>query len=166
MISARRLREVVIYDPTTGLMTARVDRGSRVRAGQPLGARHGCGYLNIQIDGRLYMVHRLGWLYVHGAWPKGDIDHINGVRDDNRIENLRDVTRSINCQNQRRAQASSRTGLLGVSIDKAKRNRPSPYVAAISYGGRTHYIGAFKTPELAHAAYLAEKRRIHPGTTI
>ena len=97
-----RLHDVLHYDPLTGVFRWRVARGSRA-AGDVAGGISGAGYRQIGIDGRYYQASRLAWLYTTGEWPDGEIDHKNGVHDDNRWDNLRDVTHTENNQNQRRA---------------------------------------------------------------
>lgn len=160
-LTADRLRELLHYDPETGLFTCQVRTGSRSKVGEVTGCSDGNGYLQIRILGRSYRAHRLAWIYVHGCWPARDIDHINGVRDDNRIANLRDVTRSINMQNIRTATAGNKSsGLLGVSVAKLR------WKAMIRVNGRNEHIGVFDTPELAHEAYLSAKRKHHLGNTI
>ena len=96
-----------------------------------------------------------------GAWPKGDIDHINGKRDDNRIANLRDVPRAVNRQNVLRARADNRVGLIGV---KASRN--GTYEARIGVNGKYLHLGTYRTAEAAHAAYVSAKRQHHIGNTL
>jgi hypothetical protein len=95
-----------------------------------------------------------------GEWPAGEVDHIDGDRTNNKWSNLRDVPRLENAQNKRRANANNRTGLLGVSPDK-KRFR-----AVITANGKRKTVGAFSSAEEAHDAYLAEKRRLHQGSTL
>lgn len=112
------------------------------------------GYLTVRIFGRSYKAHRLAWLYMTGAWPALDVDHKNGVHDDNRWDNLREVTMSVNQQNQRKAQRGNVVGLLGVS---AKRKK---FSARIHLNGKTILLGVHDTPEMAHAAYLKAKREI------
>lgn len=108
------------------------------------------------------MAHRLAWLYVHGRWPDGLIDHKNGDRADNRFDNLRDVAHRVNMQNLRKAFVSSKTGLLGASPLKDGR-----FGAFIKRDGKSKNLGTFDTPELAHAAYVAAKRVIHhEGNTL
>lgn len=157
MLTADRLREVLDYDPATGVFTWREKSApdSRIRPGTVAGyVQH--GYRLINVDNRQYRAHRMAWLYVHGEWPTDDIDHINGVRDDNRIANLREATRSENLQNQRRARRDNRSGFLGVSAN-GKR-----WKAEIIEGVRRQHLGTFDTPGEAHEAYLAAKRRLHP----
>ena len=161
-LSAHRLRDLLHYDPETGLFTWRVQR-CNVAKGASAGWVKKGGYIGIGVDGRLHSAHRLAWLYVYGEMPTGDIDHINGITSDNRIDNLRNVARQINIQNQRRPQKGSISGYLGVFYDK-RRNK---YVARIKPkgGGRKH-IGEFATAEEAHSAYVQAKRVAHEGCTI
>jgi hypothetical protein len=98
----------------------------------------------------------------HGAWPSGDIDHINGQKTDNRIENLRDVTRTINSENRRGSNTNTATGYLGVSVHA----RSGKYRARIRAKGRLISLGLFLLPEEAHAAYISAKRDLHFGCTI
>ena len=110
-VSQERLKELFLYSKETGLITRRVRSGKSIK-GSIAGTLLDSGYINIQIDKKLYRAHRLAWLYVYGVWPINDIDHINHVRSDNRIENLRDVTRSENLRN---CSQSRGVGVLGVN---------------------------------------------------
>lgn len=104
---------------------------------------------------------RVVWLMHTGRWPDGEIDHINGVRDDNRIENLRDVTHQTNAENRRRPVRASETGALGVTLTKDGR-----YRARICSKGRLLSLGVFGSADEAHAAYVLGKRRLHAGNTL
>jgi hypothetical protein len=151
-----RLRELLLYDAETGIFTRRIKTG-RVLVGDVAGSLHQKGYREIKVDYKHYFAHRLAWFYVHGVWPKDQIDHINGVKDDNRICNLREATNAENNQNQRKASRNSRSGLLGVCTSNNRKPR-----AMIRFNGKRLYIGTFDTPELAHAAYLVAKEKLHP----
>lgn len=121
------------------------------------------GYVVIMIDGKSYQAHRLAWLYIYEKWPDNMIDHLNTIRDDNRITNLRDVEHNINIQNQRRAQKNNKSaGLLGVTFNKLAQK----YVAQIKLNGKNKYLGLFDNAEDAHEAYLEAKRQYHAGCTI
>ena len=159
ILTIERLRGLLNYAPETGVFTWIV-HASQMHIGDIAGSVNGSGYLQIDIDGQKYKAHRLAWLYATGAWPTAQIDHVNGQRDDNRISNLRDVSRSVNIQNLRKARSDNKSGLLGVS---ANGNR---WQAQINVGGKKRQIGTFATPELAHAAYLDAKRELHVGCTI
>lgn len=160
-ISAERFRERVSYDPETGIFTNRIG-GPRHRAGSVLGSMHSSGYLYICIDGYRTAAHRFAWLYMTGNFPSQYIDHINGCRTDNRFCNLRDVSRTINNQNQRGAQKSNLScGLLGVSKDQKRGSALVKWRARIGLGNSRMGLGSFSTPEAAHAAYLEAKRVYH-----
>ena len=159
-LTAVRARELLSYDPETGVLTRKVTTGSRSRAGQPVAGLDAYGYLRVCGDGRSYKAHRVAWLIVTGAWSTGDVDHIDGVPSHNSWRNLRDVAHSVNQQNQRGARADSKTGFLGV-VAAGKR-----FTAYIRVGGPTKYLGSFDTPEEAHTAYIAAKRQFHSGCTI
>jgi len=100
------------------------------------------------------------WLYVHGEWPSGDIDHRNNVHDDDRLKNIRDTTTSGNQQNQRRAHINNKLGILGV------RPRNGKFQAQIQIDGDQRFLGTFPTAEAAHSAYLEAKRQLHQTCTI
>lgn len=145
------------YDPLSGVF---VWKRSRKVAGYKLTQ----GHISIMIQGKAFYAHRLAWLIVHGEWPADMIDHINGVPGDNRLENLRAVSRSINLQNQRRASRNNKCGFLGVH----KHSRCDRYAASIHdpKKGRQIVVGWFDTPQEAHAAYVSAKRKLHPGNTL
>ena len=165
MITAEVVRERLVLDEATGVFTYRVKVANHRKAGSVAGSVDGNGYVLIRIIDRSYKAHRLVWLYVCGAWPENEIDHINGVRTDNRPSNLRDVTKSVNLQNQRRAHAHSTHGFLGVRIETRWGAKPR-YLAKITVNGHRRSLGTFGTAEEAHAAYLNAKRVEHPGCTI
>lgn len=159
MITQARLKEVLNYDPETGEFVWAKTRLGRAVAGKRTGYR--CkGSIDIRVDGKLHRAHRLAWLYVHGELPELDIDHINGDPFDNRIVNLRHVTHEVNMQNMRRPQGNNKLGLQGVSA-WGKR-----FKVRLRIAGMQVKIGAFDTPEEAHAAYLDAKRQFHEGCTI
>jgi hypothetical protein len=155
------IRDKLKYSPQDGRFTWKVAASRRYQAGRAAGSINGRGYRGIMIEGKWYAAHRLAWLYVYGQWPSGQIDHINGVRDDNRIANLRDVGQEVNLQNHRQARASSKTGLLGVSAVPGDK-----FIARIKSGGVKVHLGTFATADDAHAAYVLAKRALHPGCTI
>jgi len=151
----QRVRDVLHYDPATGIFVWRVTLSNRAPAGAVAGSERKDGYRLIAIDGQRYLAHRLAWLYVHGVWPTMDLDHVDRHPANNRLTNLRQATRSGNQQNMRLSQRSS-VGLAGVSRNGRR------WQAAIQLSGRQHHLGTFDAPEEAHAVYLAAKRELHP----
>jgi hypothetical protein len=112
------------------------------------------GYINsdgrrrIRIDSVGFLANRLTWLYMTGIWPMGQIDHINGIRDDDRWDNLREVTNQQNCWNQGRAKNNT-SGYKGVNWEKTFNS----WSAHIGVHGRKIYLGSFKIKEDAARAY-------------
>lgn len=161
-ITAERLRELLEYNPETGIFRWLVSRGNQIKSGSVAGSINAAGYVDIRVDGHRYYGHRLAWFYVNGTWPNKDIDHRHHVTSDNRIDKLRDVPRLINQQNQNTPHRNGTSGFLGVSWAK----RDKRWTAQIGMMGKIVHLGSFDTPEAAYAAYLEAKRRLHPGCTI
>lgn len=149
-ITADRARELFNYDPETGLFawkdTGRPAFTSRTAKGYPVG----------NADGKKYYAHRMAWLITTGEWPTGQIDHINGVNDDNRLINLRDIPRA---ENQRNMKISTRnvSGIMGVYyIERLKK-----WGAYIRADGKSKYCGLYATKE--EAALVRKRAEIEYG---
>jgi hypothetical protein len=139
-ITQEHVRSVFNYDPETGIVTRinELTTPNRHLVGPNVGSRvH--GHLRVFVGGRNVFMHRVIWLWMTGSWPSQTIDHINGIRDDNRWINLRDVSVQENSMNRRVAAKTSRSGIVGVHWDKAKRR----YRAKIGINGVTRYLGTF-----------------------
>lgn len=162
-ITAERVRELVSYSAETGIFRWKASRPG-CRAGDVTGSRTANGYIRLHLDGVKFLAHRIAWLYVHGSFPSQDVDHINGDRTDNSIANLRDVSRSHNMQNRASANRNSRTGMLGVRINK--NSRRAPWSAVIKTAGKAIWLGSYASAEDAHAAYLSAKARLHEGSVL
>jgi hypothetical protein len=147
-LTQARLREVLDYDPETGIFRWRIQTSNRGRVGHIAGRISDQDYWLIGIDGALYRAHRLAWLYITGEWPR-EVDHINGSRDDNRWCNLREATRSENNANSRRGRNNT-SGYKGVWRAASGR-----WTACITVNYRQIHLGRFDAPEEAHAAYCA-----------
>jgi hypothetical protein len=148
------LRELLSYEPETGIFRWKRITSRRVKIGDIAGGEYVAkGYKSISVLGHRVRAHRLAWLYVHGSWPLHDVDHINGKRDDNRLSNLRDVTRSVNLYNQRNVRGTH----------KRKDLKKNPWIAHISVKNKIVHLGYFPTEEDAHAAYQNAKRAICMG---
>ena len=164
-LTAERVRELFDYDPVTGIMTRKACAATRWRSYEVTRSFDPRGYIKTSVRNRSYFVHRLIWLFVHGQWPVHEIDHINRNPADNRIENLRDVTRKVNIANRKRwgkpkkpptrTQAPSGSGC--VFIDGAARSKP--YRARIMIDKRTINLGRFDSAENARAALDAYRQQ-------
>lgn len=138
--SIERLHEVYFY-PTDGRLVRRDGRpcASAIK-----------DYVCVSIDGFKEKGHRVVFAMVHGRWPTGDIDHINGIRSDNRPENLREVTESQNLHNTG-GRKNNKSGYKGVSWYSGQQK----WVAEIMVSRVRHRLGYFDDPEVAHYAYLS-----------
>lgn len=136
-----RLLELLEYDPDTGIFTWRVDRKRLAKAGSIAGSINGSGYRQISVDGKLYLAHRLAWFYCFQEWPENNIDHINGIRSDNRLYNLQDVPQNKNIQKANKKLSSS--GFRNV------RKISNKYQAHIKVNGKTIHLGMFDSGEEA-----------------
>lgn len=144
MLTQARLQQLLDYDPRTGVFRWRVTFKSGVRAGDIAGCICSDGYRLISVDGQLRLGYRLAWLYVHGAWPAGLIDHKDGVRDHDAIDNLRPATRAQNNMNSRRSRNNT-SGVRGVSFSKTA----GKWHAYINWQGKQLSIGFFEKIEEA-----------------
>ena len=170
-LTAERLRELLHYDPLTGLFTRLVKTCNTVDVGDVCDYfSKKDGYLRISLDHQQYLGQRLAWLYMTGKWPDDEVDHLDTDPANNKLVNLRDVTRRTNSENKRVARVDNKSSrLLGVTFDNRRTRKP--WVAQIgvcrSDGTRRNVrIGRFATPQLAHDAYIAVKRQLHAGCTI
>lgn len=162
MIAQAELKEVLHYEPTTGIFTWK-RRTDKIRIGDIAGTLNK-GYVMIRVNGKIYAAHKLAWLYIYDKYlefPKENIDHINCIRNDNRIENLRIATTTQNGQNVKQARPSNKsTGLLEAYTHQGK------FVSYIRAEGKNRNLGVFNTAQEAHEAYIAAKRKLHEFGTI
>jgi len=156
-LTAERLRELLDYDPSTGVFTWRVCRRNRNSfEGKAAGVINASGGIIIKINYVLYHAARLAWLHHHGSWPECFVDHINRNRADNRIDNLREATPAQNSQNQKRSRNNS-SGFNGVNFVKAT----GKWRAIITSNRQVHFLGGFPTKEEAISAYREACQRLH-----
>lgn len=141
------LRANFAYNPETG----EIFRTTGERPGR-VGHDGGATYLQVCFGKKTLLAHRLAWVLMTGQWPRGQIDHINGDKADNRWANLRDVTPMENSQNMHRAKRNNRAGTLNVS-----KYRSGKFIARLYRNGRSTYLGSFDTPEEATAVVQAAK---------
>ena len=151
------LRATFCYDYETGKLFRRQKSGL-VEQAESISSN---GYARVGFKYKRYGAHRVAWALVTGNWPSQDIDHKNGIRNDNRLCNLRHVDRSTNLENIRIAKSHNKSSaVLGVSI-----SQKGLITSRIKIRGMDMYLGSFKSVEAASAAYLEAKRSFHKGAT-
>jgi uncharacterized membrane protein len=155
------VKELITYDPVTGKAWHNhrdvkwfkngkqsaewvCKRWNSTYAGKEIVRKDFYGYISPVIKAVSFKLHRLIWAYMTGEWPKGDIDHINGKRDDNRWENLRDVSRSQNLKNSKKRMDNA-SGVTGICKDSSRKK----WIVTITSKGKTKYLGRFSSFEEA-----------------
>ena len=125
---------------------------------------NGQGYREVTVDGKRYQSNRLAFALTHGVWPAGQIDHVDGIRDNNRFANLRDASQSANGQNRKQANPNNRSGssVPGVSWDKVARK----FEVKARRNGRQVRLGRFSNLSEAESASLAYRRANYEGFTL
>lgn len=156
ILNAARLRELLEYNPETGIFIWKVTRGGPAVAGSVAGGTDSKGYRQIKIDMRLHLAHRLAWLYVHGIFPEGHLDHIDRNPKNNAISNLRECTHAENHQNVD-LRNDNTSGVTGVCFDRAS----SKWLAYINKSGRRYRVGLFVSRDSAVAARIDAKSKLH-----
>ena len=148
MITQCELKEVLDYNPDTGVFTWKKNCRNRAVVGSVAGYKDNYGYICIKINRKTYKAHRLAYLYMTGNFPKNSIDHINHIKDDNRWANLRDATNSQNQSNKAKPKNNT-SGYKGVTWNKRDEN----WRAKINCMNKTIHIGCYTTPQEASEAY-------------
>lgn len=147
MLTQEYLKSVLHYSPDTGVFTNMVTRSNRAVKGKIASSVNVQGYLRIGILGKTYLAHRLVWLYMYGEFPT-IIDHINGNKVDNRLENLRECTASQNLHN-REKPSSNTSGYKGVY----KYKKTDRFYSQIMLNGKGIHLGIWDSAKDAHNAY-------------
>lgn len=162
LLNAEQVRRLLDLNTETGELrwTAAASQGRLTQ--RIAGGAHAKGYRQIKIGKAGYLAHRLIWLIVHGEWPKGQIDHIDGNRSNNALTNLREVTAAQNKQNIAVTGRKSASGLVGAVYVPGGTRRRDAWESRIKVNGINRNLGRFPTPEQAHAAYLSAKAQVHP----
>lgn len=155
LLTQQKLKELLHYDPETGVFTRLKYLDGKAVAGDRAGSVCPKGYRSIYVDGRSYRCARLAWFYVHGHFPKEQIDHINMLRDDNRIANLRPATHQEN-QRNRGMMANNKSGYRGVSFYK----RDNKWKAYVKVNGKLMHLGYFKDINDAISASSAARKSL------
>lgn len=154
-VTGSTLELMLSYDPAHGTFRHQTGRGPRSGGvGSIAGTRTNNGYVSIVVCGQRFLAHRLAWLWMTGDWPKGEIDHINGNRSDNRFCNLREATRSQQGANGGKRITNS-SGVVGVHFDRSR----AKFASRIGVNNKTINLGRFATlREAAAARETAEKK--------
>lgn len=150
MLTKERLKELFFYDPNTGLFR-RIKNVKGHSTGSLSNCQNAKGYVQIMIDYKNYTAHRLAWLYVYGKWPEDQIDHINRIKNDNRIANLKEANNSENQLNIpiRKHNTSGFTGVV-------KNSKENKWVAQIIRNNKRYYLGRYN---FAHEAARAVAKK-------
>jgi len=148
MVTQSELKKLFNYNPITGVFTRLISTSSRAKKGYVLGIKNTKNqYLNVRIKNKTYLLHRLAWLYSKGYLPI-QIDHINGIKNDNRLCNLRSVN---NAENQRNKPipSSNTSGCVGVY-----KSRWNTWIVRVKINRKQKYFGSYKNKK---EAILARK---------
>jgi len=155
MITQERLKELLSYDPETGLFVW-VKRRKGVTVGNVAGHINKAGYVTIKIDQSHHMAHRLAWLFMTGSTPENMIDHRDRSKSNNKFLNLREATNKQNIENAK-TPSTNKSGFKGVFLTTNNRYPNKPYIAKICHHGKYIHIGNYATAEDADVAYRLKR---------
>lgn len=145
-----------IFDYKDGNLFWKKRTGPRSKINEIAGHLRKNGYVQVILHRKIYVAHRLIWLWIHGEWPKNEVDHIDGNKSNNKIENLRDVTKSQNQQNRLKTRQNT-SGYKGVFFHA----RSNKWIAKITLNKKQNYLGYFSSPLDAHNAYCEAAKKFH-----
>lgn len=155
MIDISYIRSLFKYDPASGILFWDVKR-PKVVLGAEAGSTSSTGYKRVTVDGRSYKVHRIIWAIQTGEWPSSDIDHIDGVRDNNKWSNLRLASKSQNGMNRKRTNSNT-SGVKGVYW----HSRASKWAAQVKLNRKVYYIGLFDSIDVAKEHVEKKRAELH-----
>lgn len=150
------ITKMLRYNHVTGEIVRVSSRTNKKYEGKVAGHLRSDGYVRVYVAGKNLMAHRIAWFLFFGRWPEKQIDHVNGVRSDNRICNLREATDSQNAHN-RKKPITNTSGYKGVHLHKQTRR----YQARIRIDGKQTSLGLFDDPFDAHIAYCHAAKRVY-----
>lgn len=157
-VSHERLLELLSYNPETGLFTWRESRTNGIRENSLAGSKHNSGYITISVDGVPYQAHRLAWFYIYAEWPIGELDHINRERADNRVSNLRNISKAGNQYNIGLPK-HNRSGCLNVFW-----NAPTgKWKVHMKVLGKNYFGGSFECKLAANIVAANMRKRLRPS---
>lgn len=157
MIPVNELRNNFCYDPQSGTITAIRDSGYKKqwKSGRQVGTLTKEGYVTVSLNRKNYKAHRVAWSLMTGCWPALGIDHINGIKDDNRWCNLREAHPHENMANGKKP-SSNKSGYKG-----ALKIGPATWTASIRVKGKSHHLGCFRCPTAAFMARISRLKEFH-----
>ena len=156
MINQETVKNLFYYDVESGMLFWRIGNGRNVKPWQEAKALNGNGYCTAKVNGKSYLTHRLAWLYVYGEFPKEDIDHKNRIRNDNRLCNLRAVSRTDNCQNIS-LPSHNKSGHIGISWFKSHKS----WTVYVKVNKKNKWLGNYKNLDDAIAARKAGEKQYY-----
>jgi len=156
MIDQETVKKIFYYDAESGMLLWRNGNGRNVNPWQQANSLNSSGYYAVKIQNKSYRVHRLIWLYVNGKFPDGDIDHKNRIRNDNRLCNLRDVSRTDNAQNISLPK-HNKSGHIGVSWIKSH----NCWTVYVKVNKKNKWLGYYKNLDDAVAARKAGEKQYY-----
>lgn len=148
MITQDELKRVLHYDPDTGVFTRRIRSAQSVKVGDEAGARRPDGTVSISVLGGRYLAHRLAWLYVYGSLPANRLAHLNCIKDDNRISNIKEIRTTVLTQESLKSilNYDAESGIFTrkvITSNRVKIDDPVGYISKIGYRvisfGKRHY---------------------------
>lgn len=153
MLTQEELKRNLDFSPETGIFTWILSKkGTKIG---DIAGSNSRGYIRIRLNKKSYFSHRLAWLWVNGEFPKKQIDHIDKNKSNNRIINLREVSRSENACNVN-PPANNTSGFKNVHLHKCGK-----YVVRIKRDSKTYNLGYYKTAEEANIIAIEGRRNIH-----
>lgn len=155
------LRSILDYDPEAGIFRWKYRADMRPQwniryAGKVAGSKGQRGRIEIRIDGKSYLAHRLAWLFMTGHWPENEIDHKDIDPSNNTFSNIREATRRQNAANKK-PYPQNTSGYMGVTFSRSSRK----WMAMIKIDGKTTYLGVYKNIEDAANAYMEAAEKVH-----
>ena len=159
-LTQERVRDLFEYNTSTGNLSWRISMPPRGRVGAIAGFMDDQKRIKIGINGQEYFAHRIIWLWMNGAWPTYEVDHINEIKSDNSWTNLREATSSQNHRNRGRPR-NNKTGYKGVCFDNTRKKYIATINVLVNGKKKQFWLGAHSTPEAAYEAYKAGAKKIH-----
>lgn len=156
-VNAAHVRAALAYNQDTGQFTWKIYRNWTTPSGAKAGTLRKDGKVLICLLGRMYLAHRLAWIYIHGSWPKGEVDHADRNKSNNAIGNLRDCSSSLNRHNRPRRNPNHPKGVYYV---RRRAHLPAPFTAEITVHKTRYYLGYFQTASIASEAYERKAREL------